>query len=178
MTQSITDVGEHPKGKGTIPERAIYTQNIVDMFRKSEPGRVVTYDEMAELIGMEVRPGSDGYRYVQSAIHIACRDHKIVMKNVQTVGYRHETASTVATSGMSELVGKIKRVVKRAKMEQLSLVDKMDKLTTEQRCKVAATSALLAFQNQILRPKKIDRLEAAAKASSAIGFKQTLKLFE
>jgi hypothetical protein len=176
MNQNITDVGKDKEGK-TIPERSIYTQNIVDCFRKTVKGQIVTYEELSELIGMDARPSADGYSYVYSAINITRRDHKINMENIPKVGYQHEDPETRAESSLTETVKIISRKVRAARAKLNTISDKMDTLSPEQRAKVAAASAYLAFQSQVLKPKRIERLESAARESSVIGFKQTLQLF-
>jgi hypothetical protein len=179
MADILNLSGSNGDEKNTIGERSIYTQNIVDRFVESKVGEIVTYEELSRVIGMNVRPGKQGYSYLSSAIKIVERENSIVMDNVQKVGYKHQEDETVAESSMSLLRKNSKSVSRRMKNRLATLSEEWDSLSHEAKTKAVATSTLIAMNEHTLKAKNIARLTKGVSGDlKVLGFDKTIELFE
>lgn len=67
-------------GKQTIAVRSGHTTKLITYFQEhAKPGVVFTDEQLADLIGMSVRPKSPGYRYLYSARRYMERHHQVFM---------------------------------------------------------------------------------------------------
>lgn len=164
--------------KKTIGERSIYTQNLIDRIKESEPGDIITYEEFENIIGMECRPNTGGYNYLYSAIRISQTEFGINMDNVATVGYKHSLKETVAEESVKRYRDLNKSINKRMKKRLRTLADGWEALPEKARVKATMARTLIAFSDHVLRPKNIEKLSDPCADGKALGFKKTIDLFE
>jgi len=164
--------------KKTIGERSIYTQNIVDRFKNTKAGEIVSYDELCQVIGMECRPNSIGYNYVYTAIGIVQKEYGINMDNVRNVGYKHRDKNEVGQESMGRYKDMLKSVNKRTQRRLNTLDENWEGLSEEAKTNAVMAKTLVAFNEHILKPKNIEKIKAPAASGRVIGFKQTMELFE
>jgi len=162
----------------SIGERSIYTQGVVDLFKNTRAGEIVKYEDISRTIGMECRPGSEGYGYVYSALRIMQKEFDIVLDNVRRVGYKHRDKNEVGEESMEVYKVKIRAINRKTQKRLNTLIDSWDKLSEKARTKAIMTRTLLAFNNHILKPKNIHKLEASAGNGGPLGFRQTIELFK
>jgi len=174
---SIIDIKEHKKK--TIGERHIYTQELLKRLKKVSVGEIINYNELSKIIGINVRPGFDGYSYQKSARDISERDEKIVFEVVPTVGLKRISKDDVAESSLSMYQEKKKSNIKRVKRRIETVDDDYDKLNENAKQKTLALKTLLVFDNEISKGKNILKITDQIKTDQKlIGFESTLDLFK
>ena len=163
----------------TITERHIYTQELIKVLQTVKAEDTISYDKLTSTIGMNVRPQHEGYAYQHSARRILEREQDIVFEVIQTVGLRRLTPEEVATgTGSVYLKGK-KSLIRRSKCRIRTVDDHYDELSPDAQMRVTAHRTILAFDNELSKPKNILKITDRIKEENKlIGFRNTIKLFE
>ena len=132
-----------PSGARAIPQVAMETGLLVELFAAEKQGAVVSYKTMADLIGRPVTPGTRGYGYLQSAKRILLRDHEVVLDAEPKVGVRVCTdAEKLTVAGRD--VKKASRAVKRSgqKLRAVEYAALTDDQKREWNARMSLTGAL------------------------------------
>lgn len=166
------------ESKKTIGERSIYTQSLVNLVKDTKPGDIVTFEKLGEEIGMGCRPHEVGYSYWHTAKKILEKEHNIVMDNVKTIGYKHREKAEVGQESTSLYKDRIKSVNRRLKRRLDTLAEEWDNLPDKARVGAVMTRTLVAFTDHALKARNVAKLEAPAAGGKALGFGQTIELFE
>ena len=158
----------------TIPELSLETQQLIDRFLKLAVDELVTYGELTELIGRNVRGSARGL--CRTAIHRIQRDYGILIECEAKVGFKRiEGAKAVAAGGV--YVPRIHRASRRA-IRKLSCVGDMSKLSEAERTKFNATASHLGALQLATTEKVAKKIEAAvSKVNEKLAIEQTLALF-
>lgn len=178
MNESKAVVWLKPKQK-TVGERSIYTTQIIERCLEKKDGETAAYDELTALIGLDVRPGKEGYSYAHSAFKILEKEHAVVFDNVARAGWQRMAPEMVANSSVDMFTRKTKALVKKFKIRTETTADHHDELSEEAKLRVNLQRTLLAFQEHIFRPKSIARLEQnMADRIKPLPFDRTIALFQ
>ena len=175
MAQDI--IGQDGGGsKRTVGERSIWTQQLVDEMSKVEEEAIFTYEDAHRVIGMPARPNSDGYQYLNSAIHILQGELKIQFENIKTVGYRRMTPEEVGKSSFDLLRKKVKSTVKKSKRRTATAIPHFDELSPMARQNLAMAQTMAAFYEYSTRSRQVKKLESNV-SDRTLGLEETLKMF-
>lgn len=175
----VIPIGKEPAKKRSITERHIYTQELIKVLKTVKEEETISYEKLSETIGMDVRPQMPGYGYQHSAREILEREDNIAFEVVPTEGLRRLTPEQVATgTGSLYLKGK-RSLIRRSKRRIRTVDDHYENLSNEAKMRVTAHRTILAFDNELSKPKNVLKIEAKIRESNKlIGFNDTIKLFE
>ena len=158
-------------------KRSIFTQQLYDRIRDTNPGDIILYSELEKLIGMPVQSPSPGYGYLSTARKMCLYNDELVFKPVTGVGLENITDSKKAEIGFS-FIGSVRRKTRKGLKEMSTIRDWGALSDNEKRSHNAAMSILGAFE-LMSRPSKIKKIEdATERAQKTISFKETIRLFE
>jgi hypothetical protein len=166
-------------GNKTITERHIYTQEILRKLKSIEEKQTISYDDLSKTIGLDVRPQKEGYPYQYSARIILERENGIVFEVLKGEGFRRLTPEDVARGTGDVYQKRKKALITRSKRRIGAVTDHYDDLSDEGKIKVTIHRTILAFENEIAKPKNILKIEKTVQEhKQLVGFKDTLQLFE
>jgi hypothetical protein len=162
-----------PTGARSFPNIAIETKMIIDHLKDKPEGAIVTYAELASLIGRSVMPGERGYGYVQSAKRILLRDFNVVVDSEPKVGFKVCTNDEKMTVSGRDLK-RARRATRRSeqKLDAVNYARLGDKSKKEWNARKSVLGAL----NLMNTPKAVQRVEAAIEGQILPSAK-TLELF-
>lgn len=161
-------------GARSFPQVSLETGLLVERLSASPQGAVVTYQELAALIGRPVTPGTRGYSYLQSAKHILLRDHDVLLDAEPKVGVRICTDVEKMTVAGRD-VKKAGRAVKRSG-QKLRAVE-YQALTEEQKKEWNARMSLTGALSLLSTPANIKRIEKSI-TDHALPSAKVLALFQ
>uniref|UniRef100_A0A6H1ZMZ4 Uncharacterized protein n=1 Tax=viral metagenome TaxID=1070528 RepID=A0A6H1ZMZ4_9ZZZZ len=165
--------------KKCITERHIYTQELIKVLKTVNEEETISYEKLGAVIGMDIRPQSEGYCYQYSAREILERDDNIVFEVIPKVGFKRLTPEQIATGTGSIYLKSKKSLIKRSKRRIHTIDDQYDNLSAAAKMRVTAHRTILAFDNELSKPKNILKIENKVKdTNKLIGFQETIKLFE
>ena len=175
----VISIGKEPAKKRTITERHIYTQELIKILQTVKEEETISYEKLSSTIGMDVRPQRQGYSYQHSARRILENEEDIAFEVVPTLGFRRLTPEQVATgTGSVYLKGK-KSLISRSTRRIRTVNNFYEKLSHDAQMRVTAHRTILAFDNELSKPKNLLKITDRIKADNKlIGFQDTLKLFE
>jgi hypothetical protein len=88
---------------------SIETKFLIQRLQKCEPGQLITFSEMSDVIGSEIM---DHRNKLTSALSIVERDHGLVFQSVASVGYRLIEKSSIGVTAGERGVRKIRSTLK------------------------------------------------------------------
>lgn len=166
------------ESRKSIGERHIYTHELIKMLSDTNDGDVVTYEQMEKVIGLPTQSPGEGYKYQKSARDILEKESAIVFEVIDTVGLKRLSAEQVALSTAKMYTDRKKQSMKRFKRRISTVDDSYEDLSAEAKVKTTLARTLLAFDNELLKNKSVNRIESEIKeANKVIGFGDTLRLF-
>ena len=164
-----------PESKRVIGQRAYETQLLADRLLKTQPGELVSYEELSKIAGMDVRPGGPGYGRLGSARNIALCEGRILLEPVAGEGIKRIVPEEQAGLG-PKYVSTLKRASRR-RLRKLAAVE-YDKLNDQQRTQHNVAASVLGCVEVFTRPKSLEKLTGAVQQATAkLPIGDTLKLF-
>lgn len=175
----IITLGKEANIKKGITERHIYTQELIRALKNIEPTKIITYDDLGKIIGMDVRPHAEGYTYQYSARGILEREDQIAFEIIPKIGLRRLTIEEVAL-GTGSIYQKSKKSLIHRSKRRISTVDgHYDNLSPEAQMRLTIHRTILAFDYQFSKSQKMLRLENKIREDvKLIGFQDMLELFK
>ena len=153
---------------------SIETKQLLERLMKVEVGELITYKEMTEIIGRDVRNNGSGIMY--SARRKALNDCQIVFITITNEGLKRASDEEIANSGAS-VIHKIRRASHKGK-KILHSVNDFGKLSNKSKIRHNASASFLGAIDLMTQPKKIVALEERVKKESdSITVTKTLELF-
>jgi len=157
--------------------RSIYAQQLYNRLRQVQPGDIITYGEMNDLVGMKVQAPGDGYGYLNTARNMCLRNDRIVFRPVHNVGLERLTDNKIAEVGYS-FIGSVQRKSKKG-ISELTSVKDFEVLSNDEKIRHNTALSILGVFASISKSKKITMLENKVKESKkSFSFEETIKLFE
>lgn len=157
--------------KRSIPEISVDSMILYKRLAKAEPGEVIPYDELSELIKTDVR--GKGYGYLSTARNRARSNDMMVFEAVRGEGLRRVPNHAICDVS-EDCMGRARRQVRKG-LKILVCAD-YDKLDDPGRHKHNVMAATLGAINLVTSPAK--RREVDAKiGAAAIPTAETIKLF-
>lgn len=154
---------------------SIETKQLLERLIKAEVGELITYQEMTNIVGRDIRKEGCGIMY--SARRKAENDCQIVFITVVNKGIKRASDEEIANSGTSA-IAKIRRTSHKGK-KRLHCVENFGSLTNESKIHHNAAASFLGAIDLMTRPKKIIALEEVVKKeSNSINVTKTLELFK
>lgn len=164
---------------GTITERSVYTTELIELLKKIPPESVATYEMMESKIGLDVRPGNDGYGYQKSARDILEKEHGIVFETITKVGLKKLTSEEIGLGSGNLYLKRKKSLIRKSKIRISTINDKFENLSKEAQLQVNAHRTILAFDAEMTKPKNLLKVtEGVIKKNELIGFEATINLFK
>lgn len=166
------------EGRKCISERHIYTQELMKALRNVKEEQMISYEDMSQTIGLDVRPEGAGYSYQHSAREILECEDNIAFAVVVKEGLRRLTPEQVANGTGSIYQKKKRSLIHRSKRRIRTIDDKYDELSSDAKMNVTAHRTILAFDYQLSKPKNIRMIESRVRESNKLlGFQDTIRLF-
>jgi hypothetical protein len=163
----------------TYREKNIYTQELIRVLKEVEEDNIIPYQKLSFLVGINIRPNHEGYRYLHSARHILERDHDVAFKTITGKGLKRMTPEQVANETGHEYILKKKSLIRHSKRRIKTIDDSYEKLSNDAKIKATLHRTMLAFDNEFSKSKNILKIENhVQKNNMLIGFDETIKLFE
>lgn len=154
---------------------SIETKQLLERLMKAEVGELITYKEMTDIVGRDIRKSGSGIMY--SARRKALNDCRMVFVTIVNEGIKRASDEEIANSG-SSVIDKIRRASKKGK-KVLHAVNDFGALTNECKVRHNASASFLGAIDLMTRPKKIIALEEKVKEESdSINVTKTLELFK
>ena len=160
-------------------KRSIFTQQLYDRLARSGPGEIISYKELAELIGMSVQAGKStaGYGYLMTARNMCLNNDEIVFRPITGEGLENLVDSKKADVGYN-VIGSLRRKTRKG-IKEISTVQDFSSLSNTEKIMHNTARSVLGMFECITRPSKIIALEGAVReAQKSISFNETIKLFE
>lgn len=159
----------------TIPEMAATTRVLAGRIGRMQVGEMVTYKELDELIGGDVRSADNAGR-LRSARHVALREHGVATESVRGEGIKRLGGHDLPGVGDAAL-GRVRRASRRAVRTMLTAAGKLE-LDPKASTAINARASLLTMIQTTTSNKAITRAEtAAAETMSELTFERTVALF-
>jgi len=156
----------------TIPGLSIDTKLIYDLLSKCDPGDIVAYRTLSELISRDVQGAARSC--LQSAMRRLVNDG-VVFSCVRGVGIKRLSDSEIVGEGPATLA-KIRRAVRRAG-RKLQAVQDYDSLSHESQIAHNATISMFGALNHMSQPKTFKKLEGKIEETRAsLPLAKTLEL--
>lgn len=157
----------------TIPEANIDTKTILERLRKAEPGELVTYAELSEIIGRDVRATARGC--LTSAMRGALREG-LVFSSVKNEGVRLLPDDGIAGVGLAA-VKHIGRAARRAG-KKLACVRDFDAMPNAAKVQHNMGMSVLGAIVHSTSAPSMKRVEATVeKAQTQLPIAKTLDIF-
>jgi len=164
--------------KRSIADRHIYTEQLLILLQKVEPGGFLTYAEAAAAIGMKCNAPHPGYRYLHSAIKIMLKEHKKVFDAVVNVGFKLVDPESVAKSSPHILRKQRQSVNKRLSLRMATVNDDYDSLSADAKESLNIARTLVAMDSHIFKPKQLEQISIAiSQKHNMLGLNETMGLF-
>lgn len=170
--QNVHHIGKDEKEKRPIFRATIETQEIYKRLTEANPGDVITYLELSELIGKNVQ--KDGNSHIQSAKRMLLNDGK-VFEAVANVGVKYCNDSESLHSGIAG-IRRVRKAVKKSRKKMLCA--EFDKLTSSDKIKFNTEFSLSGALECFLKPKTVSKIEQKVMMTGKhIPYEDTLDLF-
>lgn len=157
-------------------ETSLDTQMIYDHLAtcKGQPGKTVTYDELTELLGKDVREKARSNLY--GALKMVQRDYRLVFENIPKVGFRVMEDRQIPTTWGST-IKHIRRVTTRG-IDRLACVEDFNVLTPQEQAAHNTGVCILGAMRLMTEPKKVKQLTAkVAEYQKVLPLSKTLGFF-
>lgn len=147
---------------------------IEDRMKAAKIGEVITYAEIAKLVGRDVQ-FEDRY-LIQSARRRCLRNHRMVFAPVRGVGLKRLDDEGIINQSESGF-RRLRRIARNECAKQLCVTD-FEKLSREARVKQSAALAVFGTIAMFGKRKSIEKIEARVSAEPRrLSYKETLALF-
>lgn len=155
--------------------RSIDTDILVQRLMNTQPGDIVGYDEMRDLIGRDVQ--GDARSVLESARTILERDVSIVTGTIRGVGIQHLTDTDTILTGQAS-INHIRRV-SRTTARRIATLKNPNSVPTDIRARQYALLSTFGAFVQMTRPSKTRKIEAIARqAMKELPLTRTLEAFK
>lgn len=160
-------------GKRVIPQVSIDGQVLTKRLAEINPGETITYGEMSNLIGRDVR--KEGHSALVCARKYLLRDYQAVFESVMGVGLKRLVDNEIAKIG-SHYLRRINKMSSRG-IEKLSAVD-WNNLDNESKIRHNTDMSALAVQKELSSPRKLKSIEQVViTANRRLPIGETLAIF-
>lgn len=164
------------KMKKAIAEISIDSHAIYQRLIKAQPGELITYVELSNIIGRDFQ--SFGRCNYETASRIALRDNKMVFVAVRNQGIKRlENEAIPSVIGVNS-ISKIRRLSKRSAKKIMAT--NYDALSNESKIIHNTGLSVLGAFMQMTKPKSISVIEEGIKANdlNRMTFAKTLEQFK
>jgi hypothetical protein len=145
--------------KKSIPERSVDTQFLLERLLETDPGETITYEELTDLIGRDVRPGGDAYPNLFSARRIAQHDHRIVFEAVRKVGIVRLRDDAIVRTAPGSIQRARRAALRGSKV--LACVEDFDNLSDKDKLQHNTALSVLGVIAHFAKPKSVKTVAAA-----------------
>jgi len=157
-----------------IRELSLDRQMLTERLEKVAIGETVTYAELSEVIGREVRMCR---HLLYGAMHTLQRDNHMIFDTVMNVGVKRQDDSGIVAGG-DAYIRHIRRT-SRTGARRLSCVDSFTDLPPDRQIQHNANMSLMGAFTSMTRRKKRKELESRVKeAQDKLSLAKTLELFQ
>lgn len=157
-----------------VKDRRFETEQLVKLLSTTAVGETITYKQMSEACGCEVKSTSG---FLTSARRIVLNDDRCVFVSVRNVGLKRATDVDIATSVSDGDVKKSRRHAKRA-LKKLGSVDDFSAMPNHAQLKHVIKSSFFGAVAFLAQRGKLNEIaKAATGRCSELPVKETLKLF-
>ena len=139
----------------TIPEFSVDAKLVYDRLLKCGVGDVVTYEELSEMVGRDIR--SKGYATAQAARKRAMRDNQMVFECIWRVGYKRLSDVEVVQTG-EQTIRSMRRAATRG-LKRIVSVQEFDKLPAPMKAKHNAYASLFGAVHSMFHGNAVKKLE-------------------
>lgn len=158
--------------KRPLFEASVESRLIAERLSKAAIGEVVSYAELSELIGGDVRSQRNKSR-CDTAMRNVLNEHRMVFGAVRNEGFQRLADSELAKVG-EQYIGRMKRTAKRAK-KKMACVD-FSKLTAEQSVAWNVTATVISVSEEVMGNRSVKAIgHAVSEAKQQL---PTLKAIE
>lgn len=162
-----------PETKRPIGLLSIDTKAVYDRLTKAKMGETVSYDELSQLIGRDIRNGA--YWCLQSARRKALIDG-LVFGSVSKVGIKRLNDTEIVDTG-HDAVTRIHRLSTRS-ARKVALAE-YSTLSPESKVKFNTHVSILGVMAHMTRSKQVAKLtESVTKAQASLPLAKTLEAFK
>lgn len=147
--------------KRPLFEASVESRLMADRLSKAKMGETVTYAELSELIGQDVRMQRNKSR-LNTALRTVLNDHRYVFGVVVNEGYKRLADAELSKVGNASL-RKMRREAHRAK-KKLGCVD-LSKLTQTESVQWNLSATMVSFAEEVLAPRSFKAIENAVSKS-------------
>ena len=164
--------------KKTIGQRHIFTLLIIERLISVQEAETIPYDELSELIGIDIRPNHNGYSYQKSARDILEREENIVFEAIGSIGLRRMTPEEVGLSTYEKYTREKKSCIFRNMRRIQTVNDHFDNLSTEAQQYTTFARTVLQFDAEFSKKKNQKKISDKIKETkNSIVFDDTVSLF-
>lgn len=154
-------------------QTSIETRLLYDRLRKLEVEEVVTYEELSEVIGLDIQ--KEAWAALSSARRMILRDDNIVCDPVRGFGIKRLSDKEANATGSHTLL-RVRRMTDRGVKKVLAA--DYDNLDDEDKTRRNATLSAFAVVKLMAKAKSLDRIAAANTTSGELPIARTLELFK
>jgi len=168
QTTSETNASQHR----FVP--SVDTQAIAKRLEKAEPGEVVTYDELSDIIKHNVQ---NGHRHIlYSAMNLLQREKRMVFGVVTKVGLQRMPDADIATSWKHDLDIIRRRTTRSSR--RVSCAD-FDNLTHIQKREAFTGLSVMGALRMFTKKDAVKKIEGAVdKEPKRMDYRESLQLFQ
>jgi alkylated DNA nucleotide flippase Atl1 len=163
--------------EGQLPRFSlnIETTLLIERIKKMAQGDLITYGELAELIGQDAQ--REARHILLSARRICQREYQVVTDAKRNIGIRRLTDVELTSSGLKIFSG-LRRAAKRG-IDRVTAVADFDTLPDEEKVRHNSIVSVLAVVRHMSRPKSLDRIAGAVNTENTgqLPIARTLELF-
>lgn len=158
----------------TIPQISVDSQTIYRRLVQLQPGEVITYDTLAELIGRNCTAGHSGYGNLYTARKKALNENQMVFGPVQGIGIKRLDDAESVSASRDQL--NRSRTAARSSRRIAATIDPK-KLSKDERTIYEATTLTAATIDLVTKPAKQRALETRIKANDKPPVADVLRMF-
>jgi len=164
--------GSRPSGLVSIDVKTIHAR-----LSKLSIGESVTYDELALLIGREVRSGGSAAWVLQRARHMCLYADGIVIGTLPKIGVKRLSDAEIVDAGQ-DIVSRVHNMTVTG-MRRLSAIKSYDALTGDRKVKFNTYTSLCGTLSHFTRAKQIEAVsKAAEKSGGQLPLQRMLEAFQ
>ena len=138
-------------------EISVEARLMAERLARAAMGELVTYDELSDIIGQNVRLQRNKGR-LNTALRTVLNDHRMVFGVVVNEGYKRLADADMSKIGRQS-ARKIRREAQRAK-KKMACVN-LDKLTSEQKSEWNVAATIISMTEEVSAPRAVKAIESA-----------------
>lgn len=160
-----------------IPEISVDAKLLHQALRAVAIGGVISWAQLRDVIGREVRAGQKGYGALQTARHRALRDDNMVFAAVHGEGLKRLTDEEIVETG-ADTVKRVRRIARKGAEKLLAVAD-FDALPNAAKIRHNAYTSMCGALTAIATERKVEVLEKnVTNAKAALPVAKALELFK